>query len=247
MIVIPMAGLSRRFTQAGYTVPKYMLEAHGRTLFDYAVLSFADYFGTLPFLFIARDVADTPAFIRARCEALGIEDFRCVALQRETRGQAETVTLGLHEAGISGNTPITIFNIDTFRPRFRFPDFTGTSDGYLETFIGEGEAWSFVRPVAERSDKVAETTEKRRISHFCCTGLYHFAQAKAFLQAYDLDEKLDKDDLQAGELYVAPLYNRLIAEGADIRFSIVPREAVIFSGVPAEYDELLLRPGLLPY
>ena len=40
MIVIPMAGLSQPFTRAGYDRPKYMLEAHGRTLFDQAVLSF---------------------------------------------------------------------------------------------------------------------------------------------------------------------------------------------------------------
>jgi hypothetical protein len=247
MIVIPMAGLSRRFTEAGYKVPKYMLEAHGRTLFDYAVLSFAEYFESVPFLFIARDIADTPAFIRARCEALGIKDFHCVALQRETRGQAETVALGLQAAGIKADTPITIFNIDTFRPGFRFPDFMDTSDGYLETFVGEGEAWSFVQPIAEGTDQVAETTEKRRISHFCCTGLYHFGRASAFLEAYGHDEKLSKEELQAGELYVAPLYNRLIAKGADIRFSIVPAEAVVFSGVPAEYHELLRHPDLLPY
>lgn len=31
MIVIPMAGMSSRFFKAGYTQPKYMLEAHGQT------------------------------------------------------------------------------------------------------------------------------------------------------------------------------------------------------------------------
>jgi hypothetical protein len=32
MIIIPMSGLSRRFTEAGYHQPKYMLQAHGRSL-----------------------------------------------------------------------------------------------------------------------------------------------------------------------------------------------------------------------
>lgn len=41
--------------------------------------------------------------------------------------------------------------------------------------------------------------------------------------------------LQGGELCVAPLYNRLIAEGADIRFTRIERHAVIFCGVPEEY------------
>ncbi|EOA0230274.1 capsular biosynthesis protein, partial [Escherichia coli] len=36
MIVIPMAGLSSRFKKAGYVKPKYMLEAHGKTLFSHS-------------------------------------------------------------------------------------------------------------------------------------------------------------------------------------------------------------------
>lgn len=54
MIVIPMAGMSSRFFKAGYTQPKYMLEAHGQTLFEHSVNSFAAYFASTPFLFIVR-------------------------------------------------------------------------------------------------------------------------------------------------------------------------------------------------
>ena len=42
--------------------------------------------------------------------------------------------------------------------------------------------------------------------------------------------------MEAGELYVAPLYNDLIERGLDVRFSVIPREEVVFCGVPAEYD-----------
>ena len=50
MIVIPMAGMSRRFTEAGYTLPKYMLPAHQRSLFAHAVDSFRHYFKTEPLI-----------------------------------------------------------------------------------------------------------------------------------------------------------------------------------------------------
>ncbi|EKO3985769.1 capsular biosynthesis protein, partial [Vibrio fluvialis] len=40
MIMIPMAGMSSRFFKAGYSKPKYMLEAKGKTLFEHSVLSF---------------------------------------------------------------------------------------------------------------------------------------------------------------------------------------------------------------
>jgi hypothetical protein len=237
MIVIPMAGLSRRFTEAGYTLPKYMLEAKGQTLFEHSVLSFEHYFEDEAFLFIARDVADTRAFIERHCAAMGIKRFAVTMLNRETRGQAETVALGVEDAGVAADAPITIFNIDTFRPGFRFPEEMG--DGYLETFIGSGANWSYVKPAAPGSDRVVETREKQPISEYCCTGLYHFSRAGDFMEATAAEAAAPRETLQGGELYVAPLYNRLIAKGADIRFTVVPREEIIFCGVPAEYDAFL--------
>ena len=65
MIVIPMAGASRRFTEAGYDLPKYMLEAHGKSLFRHSVESFSDYFASEPFLFIARKIGPTAEFLEA--------------------------------------------------------------------------------------------------------------------------------------------------------------------------------------
>jgi hypothetical protein len=246
LIIIPMAGLSSRFTAAGYQQPKYMLEAHGRTLFDHAVLSFAAYFRSVPFLFIARDIENTSGFISERTSALGILDSQVVLLDEPTRGQGETVALGIARAEVDMSTPLTIFNIDTFRLGFRFPDWVDDCDGYLETFVGEGPNWSFVRPVSPGSDHVAETTEKVPISNFCCTGLYHFARAKLFQEAYSVDSRLGRDELQGGELYVAPLYNRLIAAGRDVRFTVVPSDDIIFCGVPAEYDQFRARPDIDP-
>ena len=245
MIVIPMAGMSSRFTAAGYHKPKYMLEAHGRSLFDQAVLSFASLFAHVPFLFVARDVAGTVDFIASRCAALGIDQWRTVTLDAPTRGQAETVSLGIEAAALADDEPVTIFNIDTFRPGFRFPAFrNGNVDGFLETFEGEGSNWSFVRPVAPGSDRAAETSEKRPISRFCCTGLYHFACADQFRAAFDAQRALAADQLEAGELYVAPLYNALIAAGRDIRFTVILRDDVVFCGVPAEYDAVCAAPPL---
>lgn len=232
MIVIPMAGVSRRFTEAGYDKPKYMLLAKGRSVFAHAVASFEAYFETLPFLFIVRDVADTPDFVRRECEALGVKRFQIVTLMAETRGQADTVVLGLSQANVADDEPVTIFNIDTFRPGFRFPDHAGRPvDGYLEVFRGEGANWSYVRPSAPGEDVVAETAEKRPISDLCCTGLYHFRTAGQFREAFEVGQ----DPGQNVELYVAPLYNVLIARGQTILYDEIPVSSVIFCGIPAEY------------
>lgn len=236
-----MVGLSSRFTKAGYTQPKYMLTLGGRSVFSHAVSSFSAYFATQPFLFVVRDVQDTEAFVRRECAALGIADARVAVLPKITRGQAETVMEGLSHAGCADDEPVTIFNIDTFRPSFRYPEAFDVAavDGYLEVFEGSGANWSYVRPDAARPHGVAETAEKREISNLCCTGLYHFRRAALFQAAYRAQADLPAEALQGSELYVAPLYNELIRTGYDIRYATIQREDVIFCGVPAEYEDLL--------
>lgn len=237
MIVIPMAGLSQRFIAAGFRQPKYRLPLHGRSVFAHAVASFASYADRLPFLFIARPIDDTESFIRAEAAALGVADVRIVMLDGPTEGQAETVALGLDRGGVADNEPITIFNIDTFRPGFRFPDaaWCARSAGFLEVFEGEGANWSYVGPDEAAADpRVARTTEKQPISNLCCTGLYHFDRAGDLLSALDSERRAPT----APERYVAPLYNHLIAKGRAVHYTVVPRSEVLFCGVPAEFEDL---------
>jgi hypothetical protein len=237
MIVIPMAGLSSRFTAAGYHEPKFMLPVRGKTVFDHAVGSFSAYFKILPFLFIARGDAHVSDFVRKSCTALGIKRAQIELLVEPTAGQAETVEKGLMGAGVPSDTPITIFNIDTFRPGFMFPEapWSDASAGYLEVFRGSGSNWSYVRPAADGSGRVVETAEKRTISDLCCTGLYHFERAKDFLASLSLERRQPS----TSELFVAPLYNHLIRGGQSVHYRVVRRSEIVFCGDPSEYQALL--------
>ena len=235
MIVIPMAGESRRFAQAGYREPKYQLMLGGESVFGHAVGSFEASFATMPFLFVVR--AGAAAFVAQACARLGVAEARVVELAGPTAGQAETVDLGLAAAAVADETPLTIFNIDTFRPGFRFPDagWAADSDGWLEVFRGTGANWSYVRPAEGAEPQAIETAEKRPISDLCCTGLYHFRRAGDFRRALARERAAPSTT----ELYVAPLYNHLIADGRRIHYRLIEREAVVFCGVPAEYEALL--------
>jgi hypothetical protein len=239
-LIFPMAGLSERFTRAGYTVPKYMLEAHGRTLFRHAVEGFLRHAGGMRFLFIARDVADTPAFIASECRAMGVAQHETHVLDAPTRGQAETVAKGVAGRAAPDDAAV-IFNIDTFRPRWQPPTRFAIDDvdGYLEVFVGEGRNWSFVAPRDPDIQSVARTTEKDPISNLCCTGLYHFRRVGDFVDAFEAAAAGGAASWSAGELYVAPLYNRLIAEGRRIHYHVIARNEVIFCGTPDEYQAFL--------
>lgn len=239
MIVIPMAGMSRRFFDAGYARPKYELPLDGQTLFACCVRSFERYFGSERFVFVHRKAFGADDFIARECDRMGLEDYITVGLGDATRGQAETVLRGLDGAGAGGNEALLIFNIDTIRPHYRFPETMCFGDGYLEVFAGEGEHWSFVRPATSLCPLVAETAEKRRISPLCSTGLYFFARATDF--GASCEHALGDGGRflrQWGELYVAPLYNHLVAAGKRIMYHQVGAHEVHFAGTPQEYRAL---------
>lgn len=238
MIVIPMAGESSRFRKAGYDRPKYMLELAGRPLFDWTVLSFQAQFLEERFLFVARDVDGTSAFIRERLHVLGIRQSETVLLDGPTSGQAETVAFGLAQVSAPDCDTLTVFNIDTIRPLYApplDPKIQGAA-GWLEVFEGAGEGWSFIEPAEDGSCFVRRTTEKLRISNLCCTGLYAFRSPALFGAALAAERARPSSP----ELYVAPIYNHLIAQKLQVAFYRVPADQVLFSGVPAEYEALRL-------
>ena len=197
MFVLPMVGLSSRFFAAGYTLPKYQLPLHGRTVFAHVVDSFRDYFDSDEFLFICRADHGAEDFIRRELRAQGVRHARTVVLDAATRGQAETVYQGTR--GVGGGEELFIFNIDTFRPGFRKSPQAARCDGYLEVFVGDGEHWSFVDPGPD--GRVLRTTEKLRISNLCSDGLYHFRRKADFDQAFEA-ACADDDTVKIGRAHV---------------------------------------------
>ncbi|AXP09030.1 glycosyltransferase family 2 protein [Campylobacter hepaticus] len=241
IIIFPMAGLSSRFTKAGYDKPKYMLDLRGYSVFYHVVNSFKRYFNEFEFLFIYRDIQDTKNFIQKECKKLGLLSYQSVKLDKETLGQAHTVMLGLKKANISDNESILIFNIDTFRPNFSLPTILDLSkiDGYLEVFEAEGDQWSFV--LTDENDRVIKTTEKERISSLCSSGLYYFKSVLEFKQTFDIMR--DKNDLSKNEFYIAPMYNYLIKKGLLIKYHIISLDEIVFCGTPDEYENLIQKRG----
>lgn len=237
-IIIPMAGLSSRFAKAGFILPKYMLYAGNKSLFNIAVSSFKKYFDDCCFVFVARNIFDTQSFIEAECRQMGIRSYKIVILEHPTRGQAETVAIGLNKSGIPNEESILIFNIDTFRPNFTFPAQIGEWDGFLEVFKGNGTNWSYAKTMNDKDDApVIETAEKKEISNNCSTGIYYFKTVDSFFYAYNGGSFDINSNVK--ELYVAPLYNRLIRSGANIHINVISRNEVIFCGIPDEYYDYL--------
>jgi NDP-sugar pyrophosphorylase family protein len=243
-IIIPMAGFSRRFTEAGYEKPKYMLEVEGRSLLELSLRSFAGQWSSAHFTIVCRHDYGTPAFVEGTAARLGLSSFSVEVLNGPTAGQAETVELGLADARHELlECPLLIFNIDTVRPYYALPEaiLRQRPSGYLEVTRLPGDGWSFAEPDPAVHGRVVRTTEKVRISDLCSTGLYYFDRPSTFLDALASDRR----NPSAKELYVAPLYNHVIAAGGSVLYDEIAPSDVIFSGVPAEYEALIQHPELV--
>ena len=234
MIVIPMAGESSRFFKEGFTLPKYKLPLCGKTVFDWVVLSFKEYFSSEHFRFIVQGKFEEDNFTERHIRELGIKDYSIYKLYTTTRGQAETIFMGIAAAT---EQSLLIFNIDTIRLQYKNPSFFKEVDGFLEVFKEQGEQWSFVEPAAPDSIFVNRTTEKERISDLCSNGLYYFRSITDFNNC--CEQAFQNNDTVKGEFYVAPLYNQIIQKGGKIAFEEVEKEMMIFCGAPDDYYYIL--------
>jgi hypothetical protein len=228
-IVITMAGEGERFRREGYTLPKFMIEVRGRSLFHWAVSSLANFFskGAQP-VFIAQRKHAPEAFITRECLGLDIMNPRIVLLDAPTDGQA-TTALGARSEIDDPEGPLLIYNIDTCVEREYLNPRDVCGDGWIPCFPGLGEAWSFAE--AGPDGLISRVVEKQRISPHATIGLYGFRSFSTFERLYSQHFTNRK---ASDEKYIAPMYNTLIAGGGRVHIHLIPASAVCPLGTPAE-------------
>lgn len=228
-LIVTMAGKGERFRRAGYDMPKYQIEAKGRTLFDWSLASLRD---CIPHaartVFIVRAEDNAADFIRAHAKANGIRDARVLELTYLTDGQATTALLGME--GLPENEPVLIYNIDTYVEPGALQYEALRGDGCIPCFRAEGTHWSFV--AADETGLAREVREKERISDNCSLGAYYFGSAGLYRDAYT--RLFSAGGLVGGERYIAPMYNLLIADGREVRMRLVDESRVHVLGTPEE-------------
>ena len=228
-IVMPMAGRGSRFTELGHTVPKPLIDVRGRPMYAWAMDSLPLALARrVIFICLEEHLRDRAleADIRERYAAYAPE---IVSLGHVTEGQACTVLEA--RALIDTDEPLIIYNADTYcRTRLaqRLPALAPEVAGVLSVFRAPGDKWSFAR--VDATGRVVETAEKRRISEWATTGLYHFRRGRDFV--HHAEAMIRAGERERGEFYVAPVYNRLIAAGA--RIEIDEAEEVWVLGTPED-------------
>lgn len=237
-VVITMAGMGKRFRDAGYDIPKYRISAHGRTLFAWSMLSLRSFIQSgAAFTFVVRREDEAGAFIRAECEAAGITSVRIVEIDYLTDGQATSAMLG-GEGLARPEEPFLVYNIDTFVHPDAIPASAVRGAGWVPCFPGKGEGWSFA--AADEEGRITDIREKVRISPHATIGLYWFSSFTLYREVYHSYYN-DPSRMEKGEKYIAPMYRQMIADKHKVFLHEVSYDAVIPLGTPAEVSAFLAK------
>lgn len=223
-LALCMAGTWRRFREAGYTTPKYLLPLQGRPILSHIV----DELAPSRLLLVAnkRD-RDWESAIKeaAPTGALHFID--------DTEGQAATAleAADLAMAHGWGATPFVLHNVDTIlydRSLRKIGDELQWSTGFIDVFEASNPAYSYVSFDDRRN--VTAIAEKKVISRWATTGLYGFSSPETYVHHASTTNKRS-----GGEFYVSDVYQKMLERGASIRVDPTARRTVVL-GTPEEYE-----------
>jgi NDP-sugar pyrophosphorylase family protein len=239
-IVIPMAGRGSRFADAGYETPKPLLPVHGVPMIEVVVANLRPSVSAR-FVFVCR---------REHLEAYGFEgrlreiapNCAIVPIDAVTEGAACTVLLARPE--IDPDDVLVIANsdqwVDVSMDAHLAVMRDNGLDGLIMTMKADHPKWSYV--ALDKRGLVTRVVEKEVISDEATVGVYAFARARDFMRG--AEAMIAADERVNNEFYVAPVYNRLIAEGAAIGVDNVGSvgNGMYGLGIPEDLEAFLALP-----
>ena len=211
-IIIPMAGAGRRFTEAGYTLPKPLIPLRGEPMYRHSTRCLPIHLSECLIFLIPSDKQE---ILRNDIEEnFGSFKPTVIVVDRVTGGQAETVLLS--SGSIHCNRPTLIHNCDSsISVDFEVLEKKMIeSDGLLVTFTSNEPKYSFIK--ADNEGNVLEVREKKVISNHASTGTYYFKSTVQMLTL--IEEAIKNNETNSGEFYIAPLYNKMINAGQKISY-----------------------------
>ena len=204
-ILIPMAGLGSRFADAGYELPKPLIDVNGIPMIK-SVVDSIDIKGNYIFIvqlehFKKYNLKNILKDIAPNCEIVIIDGL--------TEGAAST-TLAARQY-IDNDQPLIIANSDQIIKwnSKKFLRLSKAFDGLIATFeeTEQNPKWSYSETIGGLVLRVAE---KEVISNRANVGIYGFKKGSDYVKY--AEQMIEKDIRVNNEFYIAPIYNELIAD-----------------------------------
>jgi len=206
-ILIPMAGAGSRFTQAGYTFPKPLIEVNGKPMIQVVTENLGI---KAKFIYVVQKLHYEKYSLQYLLNLI-TPNCEIVITEGVTEGAACTTLLA--KDYINNDKNLIIANSDQFMDwdanRFFYTITNSNTDGTILTFQSTHPKWSFVK--LNEQGFITEVAEKQPISDIATVGIYHWSKGSDYVR---YAEQMIKNNIRVNnEFYVAPVYNEAIKDG----------------------------------
>lgn len=232
-VLVPMAGAGSRFTAAGYTFPKPLVEVEGKPMIQAVVENINIHAN---FIFIVQqehfekyNLGILLNLIAPNCKIVKVngltEGAACTTLlAKELINNSNPLLIANSDQVISWNSSETIYGFES-----------KNLDGGIVTFESTHPKWSYAK-VGE-DGYVTEVAEKKPISRIATAGIYYWRKGEDYVKY--AEKMIEKNIRTNGEFYVCPVFNEAIEDGLKIQIKNVEKMWGI--GTPEDLDVYLKR------
>jgi len=210
-ILIPMAGAGSRFAEAGYSLPKPLIEVNGKPMIE-VVCKNLNIIGNYIFLVQKEHYKKYNLKYMLNLIAPGC---KIVQIDGVTEGAACT-TLQAKQF-INNENPLLIANSDQFvewnsgECMYTFSE--DKVDAGIITFKAKDKKWSYAK--VDEKNFVVEVAEKRVISDDATVGIYYWKHGSDYVKY--AEQMISKNVRVNNEFYVCPVFNEAIEDGKKIK------------------------------
>lgn len=209
-IVIPMAGLGKRFSDAGYQKTKPMIDVLGVPMIKRVIMNLSQGASKDRMVFILNGQTDTSEIQKSIGEVL--YNYDIIHTTGLTDGSARTALLA--KDLIDNDEELVITNCDQIIEDLDLSllsEFASSrdADGVIGAFISNSPKNSYM--LLDDNSEVSLVKEKIVISNIATNGLHYWRKGCDFIESahrmFMAHEKYNS------EYYVAPTYNHMIKAG----------------------------------
>jgi len=217
-VIIPMSGMSSRFSAVGYTIPKYLIEINNKKIIEHIVELYPK---DSDFIFIINDKHKTQTNIVEVLENI-VEKKTIVVIPSHKNGPVFSVS---QFDDLIDDDEQVIVNYCDFSMYWDYDDFEKfinetNCDGCVVCYTGfhphmlGSDNYAFCK--TDENNKILEIREKQpftdnKMSEFASTGTYYFKKG-SYVKKY-FRQLMDEDISINNEYYVSLVYNLLISDG----------------------------------
>ena len=232
-VIVPMCGVSKRFTDAGYSIPKFILDVKGKPMYAAAVNSLK--LTVEHQLYFVVDALVSAEYNLNNNIKSYFPEATVIELNNPTQGFAETVMKTRQHVDVDNGALIVCcdqlieYDSVAYNKMLENPHISGS----LPTFTdcSNDTKWTYAR--VDLIDQITTVACKMPISSTPIVGIYHYADSILMYRA--IKNILDNNIRTNGEYYVCDAVARSV-QTSNKPWMSFQVDRMIALGTPEDYE-----------